>query len=124
VHVDMRSSGSYRGDERKGYSGNVGNDFYRYFGITKNQVEALKIENESKEDEEMTQQQFNEMMDVYLKQKAVEAGSSWSEKERRWAESNQLLLGDGNGDFQYKSFCTREQIAAILYRFWQMIKKE
>ena len=124
VHVDMRSSGSYRGDERKGYSGNVGNDFYRYFGITKNQVEALKIENESKEDEEMTQQQFNEMMDVYLKQKAVEAGSSWSEKERRWAESNQLLLGDENGDFQYKSFCTREQITAILYRFWQMIKKE
>ncbi|MGM9567975.1 MAG: YcbK family protein [Clostridia bacterium] len=124
VHVDMRGSGTYRGDERKGYSGNVGNDFYRYFGIQKSQVESLKIEDESKEDEYMTQQQFNEMMDVYLKKRAGEAASSWSEKERRWAESNQLILGDGNGEFNYMSFCTREQIAAILYRFWQMIKKE
>lgn len=35
VHLDNRSSGTYRGDERKGYTNNVGNDFYAYFGITK-----------------------------------------------------------------------------------------
>lgn len=36
VHLDNRSSGTYRGDERKGYSNNVPNgDFYAYFGIKK-----------------------------------------------------------------------------------------
>lgn len=42
VHVDMRPSGIYRGDENHGYSNNVGGDFYRYFGISKSQVTALK----------------------------------------------------------------------------------
>lgn len=35
VHLDSRTSGTYRGDETKGYSNNVGNDFYKYFGISK-----------------------------------------------------------------------------------------
>lgn len=34
VHLDSRPKGSYRGDERKGYSSNV-KDFYTYFGIEK-----------------------------------------------------------------------------------------
>ena len=37
IHLDMRS-GNYRGDERKGYSNNVSNDFYSYFNLTKEQV--------------------------------------------------------------------------------------
>ena len=125
VHVDMRESGSYRGDERKGYSGNVGGDFYRYFGIRKSEVDALKKkENPKKEEETMTQQQFNEMMETYLEQRAVRAGSSWSENERRWAEQNGLIRGDEKGDPHYASFCTREELAVILHRFWQMIKEE
>lgn len=35
VHLDSRTSGIYRGDERHGYNSNVGNDFYKYFGISK-----------------------------------------------------------------------------------------
>ena len=125
VHVDMRESGSYRGDERKGYSGNVGGDFYRYFGIRKSEVDALKKkENSKKEEETMTQQQFNEMMETYLEQRAARAGSSWSENERRWAEQNRLIRGDEKGDPRYASFCTREELAVILRRFWQMIKEE
>ena len=31
VHLDNRQNGIYRGDETKGYSNNVGNDFYKYF---------------------------------------------------------------------------------------------
>lgn len=49
VHVDMRTSGSYRGDERKGYSGNVGGDFYKYFGIDKAQITALKVQETKQE---------------------------------------------------------------------------
>lgn len=33
VHLDSRSLGTYRGDERKGRSNNVGGDFYKYFKI-------------------------------------------------------------------------------------------
>ena len=43
VHVDMRSSGSYRGDERKGYSGNVGGNFFTYFNIKQSAIDALKV---------------------------------------------------------------------------------
>lgn len=43
VHVDMRASGSYRGDERKGYSSNIGNDFYKYFGIKCSEIEDMKV---------------------------------------------------------------------------------
>lgn len=45
VHLDVARR-TYRGDERKGYSNNVGGDFYKYFGISKAQVEALKVKKE------------------------------------------------------------------------------
>lgn len=38
THVDMRSSGSYRGDERKGYSGNVNDNFFTYFNISQKEI--------------------------------------------------------------------------------------
>lgn len=38
VHLDMRSSGKYYGDETKGFN-TVTNDFYKYFNISKAQVE-------------------------------------------------------------------------------------
>lgn len=34
IHLDMANR-IYRGDERKGYTNNVGNDFYKYFGIAR-----------------------------------------------------------------------------------------
>ncbi len=42
VHVDMYPNRTYRGDERYGYGNNVGGDFYKYFGISKSQITALK----------------------------------------------------------------------------------
>lgn len=50
VHSDNRPKGEYRGDERKGYRDNV-TDFYKYFGIKKEQVQAL-IVNKPAESEE------------------------------------------------------------------------
>ena len=52
VHVDMRESGSYRGDERKGYSGNVGGNFFTYFNITKSEIEVMKAKEEVTQQEE------------------------------------------------------------------------
>lgn len=44
THLDMRESGSYRGDERYGYGGNVHNDFFSYFGIAKEFIKKMKNE--------------------------------------------------------------------------------
>ena len=66
--------------------------------------------------EEMTQEQFNEMMDRWLAQRGAEPASQWSAKERAWMEEMGLLRGDEAGNMYYKSFCTREELAAIIYR--------
>jgi hypothetical protein len=34
---------------------------------------------------------------------------------------NGIITGDGAGNMQYKSACTREQMVVFLYRLWKMI---
>lgn len=70
VHVDMRESGSYRGDERKGYSGNVGGNFFTYFNVKQSQIDALRVEAETpaaeekkEEENEMVYKDINEVPD-------------------------------------------------------------
>lgn len=123
VHLDMYNR-IYRGDEQKGYSNNVGGDFYKYFGVKKNQIDALKVKtaaqkltnSEGDDDEDMTQEKFNGMMEVYLSQLSQKAPNKWSEESRNWAENNGIINGTGNS-MAYLSFCTREQIVEFLYRF-------
>lgn len=72
------------------------------------------------EDEDMTQEQFNKMMDTYLDGISKQNPDSWSAKAREWAESIGLIKGNANGSKNYKSFCTREQMVQFLYRFKDM----
>lgn len=118
VHVDMRSSGSYRGDEYYGYGNNVNGDFYRYFGMTKAMVEALK--DKEQEEEKVTQQQFNDMMNVWISQQAAKEPEEWSKEDREWAEANGIIKGTGAG-YSYRSYCTREQMVAFLHRLYEMV---
>ena len=121
VHVDMRSSGNYRGDERKGYSGNVGNDFYRYFNIRKSEINALKeTKTLEKEEENMTQQQFDEMMNNWIARQAAKEPEEWSKEDREWAEANGIIKGTGAG-YSYRSYCTREQMVAFLHRLYETV---
>ena len=76
---------------------------------------AWKAFKEELEDD-MTQERFNTMMDTWLAQRAKLAPSGWSEQDRAWAESNGIIQGDGNGNKRYKSFVTREELAAVLHR--------
>ena len=69
-------------------------------------------------EEEMTQDQFNKMMDNYLAQLAEKPPSDWSAEARNWAEENGLIQGDDMGNLQYKSFCTREQMVIFLKRLF------
>lgn len=67
------------------------------------------------EDEDMTQEQFDAMMDNYQKRLAQKKPSAWSKEAREWAEENGVISGDENGNKQYKKFCTREELVQILY---------
>jgi len=69
------------------------------------------------EEEEMTQQEFNERMEAYLKALAQRAPADWSAEARAWAEKNGLIAGDEAGNKQYRSFLTREQMAVLMQRY-------
>lgn len=68
------------------------------------------------EDEEMTQEKFNEMMDAWLAAQAAKGPSSWSQIAREWAEGKGYIQGDENGNKMYKKPLTREEFIQVLYR--------
>ena len=124
VHLDMAGR-TYRGDEREGYGNNVGNDFYEYFGITKAQIEALRVRQEAdkppkKEEDKMTQEQFSLMMNKWIAEQAAKEPGEWSKDAREWAEKEGIILGTGAGN-SYQAPCTREQMIEFLYRLAKKI---
>lgn len=68
------------------------------------------------EEEEMTQDQFDKMLNNWLDRQMEKAPGAWSEEARNWAEDNKIIIGGYNGNMMYNSFCTREQIVQMLYR--------
>lgn len=76
-----------------------------------------------KEEEEVTQEQFNSMMKTYLSGLSKQEGAAWSEDAREWAVSKGIVTGDGNGNYQWKSNLTREQMAIMLKRFAELMGK-
>lgn len=90
------------------------------FNTFKSQVKyywAVDAREFNKEDDEdmITQEQFNAMMDNYLSDLAKKDPSAWSKEAREWAEKNGIISGDENGNKQYKKFATREELVQILY---------
>ena len=96
VHVDMRESGSYRGDERKGYSGNVGGNFYTYFGIKQSQIDVLKVKKETPKKEEP---------------KVENKASEWAKES--WAKA--IAAGVTDGSIPQEA-ATREEVIVMLDR--------
>lgn len=62
----------------------------------------------------ITQDEFNEMLDNYFAERADKKPSEWSENARKWAESNNIIVGDGNGNKKYEAFVTREELVVAL----------
>ncbi|MCI1960236.1 MAG: hypothetical protein LKJ25_11520 [Clostridia bacterium] len=77
---------------------------------------------ESEDNEEMTQEKFNEMMNNYLAELKAKAPADWSKEAREWAESNNIIAGDENGNKQYENFVTREQLMLFLMRLYNKVK--
>lgn len=95
------------------------NSYYKTSGDYQWQLFKQKIGdniNVNEEDEDMTQDKFNEMMEVYLNQQAEKNASSWSNTERTWAESKGYIKGDNLNRKMYKKFMTREEMIVVLYR--------
>ena len=128
VHVDNRKNGTYRGYEPKDFSNNVPNgDFYSFFSVTKAKVEALKVNksiNEKEEEAEMTEKEIRDIVYKCIAEmmttKAQELPNKWSEEARNWAKTSELMQGTNIGD-EWMSYLTREQFAAVMYRFAQKI---
>ena len=90
-----------------------GDYIYNLYGTIAQEVnKRLMIE----EEEEVTQEQFNEMMNTWLVQQAEKEGSEWSKDARQWAEAKGLVSGDTNGKKMYKKPLTREELMMVLYR--------
>jgi hypothetical protein len=74
------------------------------------------IKPEIEEEEEMTQEQFNTMMNNWIAEQAKKAPGDWSADAREWGERNGLISGDTSGNKMYKKMLTREELVAVLYR--------
>jgi hypothetical protein len=102
---------------RLGIASNHGDveHWFPKFGKTMDDFRS-DVERAMKGEEQVTQEQFNAMMDQWLISRSEEGPSSWSEKERAWMEQMGLIRGDGSGKMRYKDFCTREELAVMIYR--------
>lgn len=71
-----------------------------------------------KEDGDMlTQEQFDQMMDQYLKAQAKKDPDAWSAPARAWAESRGIVSGDASGSKRYKALPTKEEVVQMLYNY-------
>lgn len=66
--------------------------------------------------DEVTQEQFDKLMANWLSRREQEEPADWSKEERKWAEENGIIYGDGSGRKMYKAFATREHMIVFLYR--------
>lgn len=93
--------------------------YEKHYYIASEVNKRLKAE---KEEEEMTQEQFNKFMANYLSEKNNKAGAAWSEEARNWAVKNGVFAGDGKGNYSWQGFVTREQLSQVLMNQWSLIE--
>lgn len=79
-------------------------------------------------EEDMDVNRFKELMIEYRKELQDNDASNWSKEARDWAVENGLIAGNGteiNGEpnYMWGDLLTREQMAALLYRFAKLMGK-
>ena len=92
----------------------MGNDINTYYRTTGNEM-WRDFKKKLEKNQTIEQENFNRLMDNYLKKLASKEPSSWSLLSRKWAEENGIIKGTLTGK-EYKLFCTREQMIEFLYR--------
>lgn len=81
----------------------------------RNDVQAI-LDGKNQEEEEVTQEEFNSMMNTYLAQLAKESTSDWAKDAVKYCQDNGILVGDESGNMMSRKFVTREELAAITQR--------
>lgn len=94
----------------------VRKDVYALMQSDKIIVPPVTTQPEIEEEEEMTQEQFNTMMNAWIADQAKKAPGDWSAEAREWGERNDLINGDASGNKMYKKLLTREEFISVLYR--------
>ena len=80
---------------------------------------------EKEEDEDMTLDAFKKLMAQYRAELQDNDAGKWSETARNWAIENGMIAGggndaNGNPNYMYGDFLTREQAVMLFYRFAKM----
>lgn len=95
-------------------------DVYHWFnkyGKTMDNVREDVAKLLQEDNDMITQEQFNQMMNNYLLALAKESPNDWSKEDREWIEKLKIITGDVKGNKMYKKFLTREELAAVLHRY-------
>ena len=71
------------------------------------------------QEELMTQEQFNAMLEAALTARGERPPSPWSQQARAWAESAGIVAGERVEERRYPAFATREETVQMLYRLSQ-----
>lgn len=87
---------------------------YIYSRLGKIAEEANAINKE--EEEEVTQEQFETMMNKYLEKLSKEEGT-WDKTAIEWAKNEELLSGDEYGRLMPRRFMTRGEVSSVLKKF-------
>lgn len=100
---------SHSEGNKRGIASNHGDveHIWKKFGLTMNQFRQ-DVYNRM-EDDNMTQEKFNEMAEKWMTELAKKQPSNWSATARDWAEKEQLVVGDAQGNKMYKKPLTREE---------------
>ena len=67
-------------------------------------------------DNKQTNESFERLIAEHYEKMREMMPSEWSAQAREFCEKHGIILGDGNGNFAYKSFVTREELAVIVQR--------
>jgi len=74
-----------------------------------------KGEDDDMDVSKLTDEQVEQLADRLIAVLKEKEPSDWSEQARAWVEESGIINGDEHGNKQYKKFCTREEVAQILY---------
>ena len=68
------------------------------------------------EEDDMTQEQFNAMLEAALEARGKQPPAEWSKAARTWAEEQGIVAGGTDGEKRYRAFATREETVQMLFR--------
>ena len=77
-----------------------------------------KLIEEGDEDDMISQEQFNQLMDNWLKEQNNKTADSWANDPLLWVKSNGIMIGDAIGNQMPQAFTKRQEMSTMLRSFY------